>query len=500
MVKDKFFVLSLIPAITAQTTPFNDDEVPEIPNTPEVTVHEVNNLLSNRPTSRSLTCPNTPYRAYDGLENGFFGTCTFESFEENTNDFEEVFEDCHGNAFPTGQRWFKAKVPFENKENAFWYAPEKTGLSYNNGFYSWAQAKTKCSAIGMPTGSHVWCPNSEAEAGYLWLSHPDQPFNPYPDTRGLWTGITTKQKSAPATYICDIDNNRATQTFLDWGTYEPHMGKQKAIMLEFMHWKMHDVKASGTATGSVICELNCDLLRPCEALDCLNNDATCVDNGSVETSECVCNDPLATWDRDSKTCSTEVIETLEISIAFEGMTELLQHVYSDGDDDESPPSNTRKRRSLDPTFTEITNHGCHCVRINSINTGLGGTHAIDNIDTECQSWIASRRCLTLQGGSCHNRDLSIDKYTITLNKATNEIDCSPNDSNPDQCVKDTCYVDAQNAGFIIGQVSSDPSWVSVAGDDNVCTKCSSCVAPAACRGVAPNVEPVSWVDFNQNGI
>ena len=55
-------------------------------------------------------------------------------------------------------------------------------------------------------------------------------------------------------------------------------------------------------------------------------------------------------------------------------------------------------------------------------------------------------------------------------------------------------------GFIIGQVSSDPSWMSVAGDDNVCTKCSSCVAPAACRGVAPNVEPVSWVDFNQNGI
>lgn len=478
-----------------------DEYVPHSPLTPPVTLSEINDLVGGYvPRNDPDICPVTPARAYEGLEEGFAGSqCTFTSMQDNTQDFEEVFEDCHGLPFPSGQHWYKAKVPFDGKPNAMWYTPVKTGSSYNNGYYDFSQAHTICTkgtiSQSMPIGSHMWCPTSETETGFIWLSHPDQPFTPYPDTRGVWTGIATKQKTDP-TYYCDED--RALTTHFDWGTNEPHMGKQKTVMLEFMSWKMHDVRATGSSTGSMVCELNCDMLTPCEALNCEAIGATCVDNGLLETSECTCSDPTHSWDRDSNTCSeaADSLITVEIPIAFQGMSELLQHVFTD-----DVPSSRRKRRrrSLDPLYDEIVNHGCHCIRLDAINTGLGGLLSVDNIDAECQSWISSRRCLTLQDGSCFNHTLETDTYTVTINKDTNEIDCAPNDGNPDQCVRDTCYVDAQNAGFIVAQATAVADWTRTLGDTNSCQKCDGCVAPAACSGTAPNVVPVSWVDFNSNG-
>ena len=90
-------------------------------------------------------------------------------------------------------------------------------------------------------------------------------------------------------------------------------------------------------------------------------------------------------------------------------------------------------------------------------------------------------------------------YSVDFNVDTNEIDCSSN-SGSDQCIQDTCFIDAQYVSFVLGALDNDPNWVATAGSTGTCPKCNSCVPPAGCRGAAPNLEPVSWVDFNANGL
>lgn len=432
----------------------------------------------------NMPCPILPELQSGGTA-GFLGSCEFPGMNNNTN-FIQVYEDCHGNALPSGQAWYKSAFDFPGKENAMWYAPAGDQMN-------WDTAVAACSGAGMPIGSHNWCPAGDLESAWLWHHHPNQPFNPYPATKGMWTGINRAKNSdetLTSSYFCDAE--RYDVNYLNWGATEPDGGKSRYVMMYYMSTEMVDLRPSNTA--STLCEINCDILTTCEALNCEAINAVCVDNGDLASSECNCNDASHVWDRDDGTCSVPAI-TYNIPANRDGMKELLTHVFDDG------TSRKRKRRATDPIFNDIMDHGCHCVKMDQDFTGLGGRTTLDTMDGLCQDWAAARRCITLQGGSCENVDLDLIDYQVTINPQTKEMDCTINDNNgSSDCAKDCCYIDTLNAQFVLGELSNSPSWAPITGDVASCPKCNNCVPPAGCRGTAPNVETVSWLDFNQNGL
>ena len=327
---------------------FERSAEPSGPKSSPVTTSDVNQIYNSTSARNTTPCPSTPAR-----QDGFAGQCAFESFADATDDFEEVTVDCHGNALPNGQKWYKAKNPFSGKENSFFHAP--------TGFNHWWDAYNFCHGDGMPAGSHMWCPTSEVESAWMWLHHPDQPFDPYGNdgsgTQGLWTGISTPYKRDPI-YFCDLTRN--SHTYFNWADSEPDQKLQKWVMLDFMSWKMVDLTRHTDNLGSFLCEVNCDILSTCEALNCANSDATCQDNGDVASSQCVCNDPAYEWDRASLSCVL-INPVVNFNIPLEstaGMRSLLEEVLT--------------AKGLQPVFDDIMDHGCHCVRIDRALSGLGG--------------------------------------------------------------------------------------------------------------------------------
>jgi hypothetical protein len=449
------------------------------------TTSNFNELLTKLGSGGDMPCPILP-DLQSGGSDGFLGECEFPSMNETSN-FIQVYEDCHGNPLPVDQAWYKSAFNFPGKENAIWYAP--------SGNHDHPTSDSICKSASMPLGTHMWCPHSELESAWLWHHHPDQPFNPYPTTKGLWTGAQRVKKTDENdinNYYCDTD--RYSIPFLNWGADEPSGGKSRFVMMYYMSTQMMDLREA--QFGSSICELNCDLLRPCEALNCQPIGAQCTDNGTIENSFCTCDDPELSWDRQNSVCSRPTV-TYNIDANNNGMKQILEAVFEDGIDSGS----RRKKRDVDAVFDDIMGHGCHCIKMDKDFTGLGGRTTIDTMDGLCQSWTAAKRCLTLQGGSCEGRDLSIDTYQVEINPTTKEMNCTINDTNgSDDCLKDNCYIDTLNVQFILGELSNDPSWTPVTGDSTSCPKCHNCVAPAGCRGTAPNVETVSWLDFNQNGL
>lgn len=435
--------------------------------------------------------------------------CLFPKIHQSP-DFEQVTTDCAGQALPAGQMWFRSKVPFNGKSNSIYH--------FSDEIKSFSKADNHCrglaQGITMPMGSHLWCPNSEVEGAWMWHHHPEQPFGPSNITDGLLTGIWAESRATDPNkeYWCQQGIGSVNQAryvidpnYRNWGANEPNHGRQRNVNLKMTNPLWMDERAY--REGNFYCELNCDTLTICEALNCAKNDAVCVDNGTLETSYCECNDPNLDWFYDSKTCS----ETVEVSIPMsfpEGQRTLLKAALDAVNGNLS--SRKRKKRSnkhrskraiTGTDFDEIMQHGCHCIKLDQDFTGLGGRTAIDNMDGLCQDWTVARRCITLNGGTCHNQDISLDSYTVNINKNTGEVDCSPNDGLLDDCIKDACAIDALNVQFILQELKdSDDPFLAIAGDDITCPACHNCVVPAGCRGSAPNVSPVSWIDFNQNGL
>lgn len=435
--------------------------------------------------------------------------CLFPKINQSA-DFEQVFVDCHGAPLPAGQTWYRSVVPFNGKSNSIYYVGDD--------IRSFSRADNFCRGVingqPMPIGSHLWCPNSETEAAWLWHHHPAQPFGPSNITDGLLTGIWAESRANDNNkdYWCQQGINAVSNAryvidpnYRNWGTNEPNYGIQRNVNLKMTNPKWMDGRAY--REGNFYCELNCDTLTVCEALNCENNDAVCIDNGTLENSYCECNDANLDWSPISKTCS----ETVEVVIPMlfpEGQKTLLKAALDAVNGNlsrrrkkRSTRKNRFKRAITNTDFDQIMQHGCHCIKLDQDFTGLGGRTTIDSMDGLCQDWTVARRCITLNGGTCHNQDISLDSYTVNINKNTGEVDCSPNDGLLDDCVKDACAIDALNVQFILQELrdSQDP-FLAIQGDEITCPACHNCVVPAGCRGTAPNVSPVSWIDFNQNGL
>jgi len=264
--------------------------------------------------------------------------------------------------------------------------------------------------------------------------------------------------------------------------------------------------------------LSCQL-DICEALECSNDHtSTCSNTGDFDTSTCICHDEMKLWDDIDKVCrlpppereerkdpaSASVISSsfdnfrtageirsLEIPLSMKnGMKNLLAKIFE-------VETSSRRKRAIDAVYDEIMEHGCHCIRMDVNDSGLGGTNHVDHMDRLCQLWIMQRRCLTLQGGSCHGVNIATSgfKYSVNYNTATNEIDCSPS-ANLHACLRDMCYVDASNAEYILGELQLDPDWTSVRGSVGTCPHCSNCQPPVGCAGTAPNVHTISAAEFD----
>lgn len=270
---------------------------------------------------------------------------------------------------------------------------------------------------------------------------------------------------------------------------------------------------------------SCELTDVCAAKDCEAAYATCIAGSDLASTTCTCDDYSYEYDAENHSCEpkdsqlveaslqTETIQ-IEIPAIEEGVSYLLRWIFDNSYTNYQNSQNRRRKRrdtiqynntrvfELDPMLNEIMSHGCHCIKLDGsvrADTGLGSRNVVDPMDKLCKMWRRNRRCLTLIDGSCENRDLSEISYHVEINQTTKEMDCSVNDVlGADQCQKDLCYIDVENAEFILAESQSDPFWTAVPGDQSLCPSCDVCVPPVACTGVAPNVDVIDWLAYNSN--
>ena len=158
----------------------------------------------------------------------------------------------------------------------------------------------------------------------------------------------------------------------------------------------------------------------------------------------------------------------------------------------------RARRDTNSTIIsesdleQLFEHGCHCHKLDQEKneiSNIGSGAVLDEMDSICRDWLNARKCITYAGGSCFAL-AGEDSYQLQINTQTNELDCSLN-SGASQCVQDACYIDAQYAGFILGEIQNNyenTGFVAIQGDNVSCPNNVGLLAPVGCSGVAPNVE------------
>lgn len=393
--------------------------------------------------------------------------CQFNNVSNNTAEFTQVFTDCAGHPLDVTQAWYRPNTPFEGKPNSIFYA----GDSYGNA----EQASNACLHSSMPMGSMVWCPKNQTESSVMWANHPMQPLVTInADVPiGVLTGYYTS-KGTPAggytekDYYCGLQvdspshpNYHFEQDFFNWAPGRPIMGKHRATALGPGSPLMLDFRAFNRK-GAYYCELNCEYLTICEALNCAKNDATCTDSGTLESSFCVCNDVSRTWDPVTRMCrdpstTTEGATTTTEATTQEPTTVPLTDTYHQTPLVFRPYAatflNDFIRRDLNLTsldVDDIISHGCWCGKLNA-NNGfiefLGGPDPVDELDEICKNWFKCRNCNDrLDGGSCNiegnssKEKLLAGEYTIDYNVTTLD-DASCINSIGDNCSDDTCEID-----------------------------------------------------------
>merc|ERR1711970_1433651 len=92
-------------------------------------------------------------------------------------------------------------------------------------------AEDYCKGLGFDA-VHLWCPNSTLENHVLWMLHPDQPFDNFPTTTGIWTGIIRTVNLSNEDYWCDQCLYK--QTYFNWrreglGQSEPTFLAQRSM-------------------------------------------------------------------------------------------------------------------------------------------------------------------------------------------------------------------------------------------------------------------------------
>ena len=112
----------------------------------------------------------------------------------------------------------------------------------------------------------------------------------------------------------------------------------------------------------------------------------------------------------------------------------------------------------------LITHGCWCTRLdptNENNIHFGGSKPVDEIDSICYRWVQSRRCLSLEGGTCEHisKDVFEDlEYDFDYENLTN-VTCNLNNLNDerDVCLQDVCNLDIHFTKLIKIQIQNSQS-------------------------------------------
>jgi hypothetical protein len=150
------------------------------------------------------------------------------------------------------------------------------------------------------------------------------------------------------------------------------------------------------------------------------------------------------------------------------------------------------------TEMNIFTHGCWCSRLGGAIDHIGG-NPVDELDIICHDWANARKCVTIEGGSCHKQVIDhgvtysiLKKYNTCpfnlqyWNPKSNKpqpnkydiFSCGdvPNHINPSEfggengCLKDLCIIDKSYTYRIQNFIQNNPKWKpSTDQEFNKCT-------------------------------
>lgn len=118
---------------------------------------------------------------------------------------------------------------------------------------------------------------------------------------------------------------------------------------------------------------------------------------------------------------------------------------------------------------KVVQHGCWCSKISGFNPEYAGQH-IDEIDNLCKDWSYTRRCNGMVGGSCPHAMPQEEFYFIDRTSGGNTFSCDTTNNANDECLKDTCTIDATYAAAIYEYLENNPSWDMDQTSSNQCAK------------------------------
>ena len=106
---------------------------------------------------------------------------------------------------------------------------------------------------------------------------------------------------------------------------------------------------------------------------------------------------------------------------------------------------------------KVVQHGCWCSKISGFNPEYAGQQ-IDELDSLCKDWSYLRRCNGMVGGSCPHLMPQEESYLIDRTTGGNVFSCDSPSNDNDDCLKDTCLIDATMAVAIYDYLQANPDW------------------------------------------
>lgn len=123
---------------------------------------------------------------------------------------------------------------------------------------------------------------------------------------------------------------------------------------------------------------------------------------------------------------------------------------------------------------KIINHGCWCAKVSGSNPDFAG-EPVDDIDKLCKEWSSKRRCNGLIGGSCPTdvpqaTDYFIERFSTGGVNLGSAYSCDTTVNLNDDCLLDSCYIDAYYAAAIYDYLAMNPGWSEELKTSGECSK------------------------------
>ena len=201
--------------------------------------------------------------------------------------------------------------------------------------------------------------------------------------------------------------------------------------------------------------------------------AACETGQTYLNGECVCDDPLATFNETTRLCH---YPAKNFTINCDDPGEIIDEIF--------PPDQGEK----------IKEHGCHCTKLSVLSiveNYVGGAGKVDVIDNQCKDWFEARRCTQLN--SCKGFNLKDYDYTLVIEGLAHVAYCeqlfdlgyTPEET---QCLYDICVIDSTYSLDILYSLEDIyVDWTSIVVTEDMCPHCDKepCKGQLKCTGTPP---------------